>query len=127
MKDKKNTLASDKLEKAIISLYKASILPYSDDRVNIDATIQRFEFTIELFWKFLKIILEAKGVIAQYPKDVLKEAFAGRLIDDEKIWFEMIKDRNLTSHTYDEEFADKIYNNIKLYIPILVRTEVAPF
>lgn len=93
--------------------------PMDEDRGNIDASIQRFEFTIELFWKLLKRILETKGVEVRYPKDVLKEAYAGGLIDDEKMWLKMLRDRNLTSHTYDESLADEIYAHIKQYYPVL--------
>ncbi|MFO1257720.1 MAG: HI0074 family nucleotidyltransferase substrate-binding subunit [Gammaproteobacteria bacterium] len=105
----------DRLEKAIIALQVMVVKPMEADRSNIDATIQRFEFTIELYWKLLKRLLEEKGVIVQYPRDVLREAYAGRLIDDEAIWLNMLKDRNLSSHTYNEELLMKfmgISNNI---------------
>lgn len=106
-------------KKALQALGVMVYKPMDEDRGNIDASIQRFEFTIELFWKLLKRILEAKGVEVRYPKDVLQEAYAGGLIDDEKMWLKMLRDRNLTSHTYDESLADEIYAHIKLYYPIL--------
>lgn len=112
----------DRLEKAIAALKVMVIKPMESDRSNIDATIQRFEFTVELYWKLLKRLLEAKGVIVQYPKDVLREAYAGGLIDDEAIWLNMLKDRNLSSHTYNEELADEIYGHIKQYFPIFQKT-----
>lgn len=108
-----------KFEKALISLENIVHKPTEADRSNIDATIQRFEFTIELFWKLLKKVLFIKGISVQYPKDVLREAFAGGLIDDQKIWIDMLNDRNQTSHTYDEDLADKIYEHIKLYAPFM--------
>ncbi len=89
---------------------------------NIDSTIQRFEFTIELFWKLLKKVLLTKGVTAQYPKDVLKEAFAGSLIEDEAIWLDMLKDRNQTSHTYDQPLAIEIYSRMPKYLEIFQKT-----
>lgn len=122
MSDYKVHLSFDKLQKALAALEIAARKPMMQDRINVDATIQRFEFTIELFWKLLKVILESKGVAIQYPKDVLREAFRGKLIDDEKCWLEMLHDRNATSHTYDEEIANKIFNNIKKYIPVIRRT-----
>lgn len=60
-----------------------------------------------------------KGVEARFPKDVLSEAYLGKLIDDEKSWIDMLRDINLTSHTYDENLADQIYENIKRYAPVL--------
>ncbi len=111
-----------KLGKALVALEQMTCKPMQEDRSNIDATIQRFEFTIELFWKLLKAILENLGVEVQYPKDVLKESYRGHLIDQEHLWLEMLKDRNLTSHTYEEKLADTIYMHIKAYTPVLRST-----
>lgn len=123
MKDT-NPLALDfsKLQKALTALEVMAVKPMQADRGNIDATIQRFEFTIELFWKLLKHILEEKGVEVQYPKDVLRAAYAGKLIDQEDVWLNMLKDRNLTSHTYNEELADVIFKRIQGYLPALIQT-----
>ncbi|MCZ6902205.1 MAG: HI0074 family nucleotidyltransferase substrate-binding subunit [Rickettsia endosymbiont of Ixodes persulcatus] len=79
--------------------------PITEDRAYIDATIQRFEFTFELAWKFLKEYFVEKGIVLNYPKEVLKEAFTAGII----IWIYMLADRNMTSHTYDEKLADEIY------------------
>lgn len=111
-----------KFEKALMSLSVIVNQPMREDRSNIDATIQRFEFTIELFWKLLKKILYTQGVTVQYPRDILKEAYAGGLIDDEQIWLSMLNDRNQTSHTYDEDLADQIYLRIQKYTPIFQKT-----
>lgn len=108
-----------KLEKALVALKVMLDKPVDPDRANIDATIQRFEFTIELTWKFLKQVLLLKGINAKSPRDVLKEAYQIELINDEEIWLKMLNDRNLSSHTYDESLADEIYVNIKTYYPVL--------
>lgn len=34
----------------------------------------------------------------------------------------MLKDRNLTSHTYNEDLADEIFGRIQLYLPTLRKT-----
>ncbi len=122
MTDYKIEISSKKLIKALMALEQIVEKPHQDDRSNIDATIQRFEFTVELFWKLLKVILESKWVNVQYPKDMLREAFKGHLIDNESIWLNMLRDRNLTSHTYDEQFADEIYLRIKSYVPTFKAT-----
>lgn len=85
MKDPKIELGFSKLSRALISLEDILFKLVLEDRSNIDATIQRFEFTIELFWKLLRVILESKGVEVQYPKDVLREAFKGHLIDRTRV------------------------------------------
>lgn len=112
-----------KLEKALNSLKIMIDKPIDPDRSVVDSVIKRFEFTIELFWKFLKRIVEAKGIeVIPSPRDVLKEAYVLRLIDDELIWLNMIKDRNRTAHIYNEEVADEIYEHIKKYYPVLRKT-----
>ena len=112
----------DRLEKALNALQRIIEMPIDEERAYIDAAIQRFEFTIELFWKLLKRIIANHGVQVTYPKDIRKEAYAGKLIDDETIWRKMLEDRNLTSHTYNEELADDVYNHIKAYYPVMQQT-----
>lgn len=92
-------------------------LPISDRDYLIDATIQRFEFVMELFWKTLKHCLRNEGKETTLPKQALQEAFAANWIEDEALWIKMMRDRNLTSHTYREEYAQEIYQNIKSYYP----------
>lgn len=118
MINEKIKLASEKLSKALIALEKVVENPMDPDKNNRDATIKRFEFTFELFWKLLKTLLEKKGLELRFPADIFKEAYMGHLIDEEKTWLAMLKDRNLTSHTYDEKLADEIYLRIKQYTPI---------
>ena len=109
--------------KKVLSALKIAIdKPIQEDLLNVDGTIQRFEFSIELFWKLLKRILATKGIEVQYPKDVLRQAYAGKLIDNETLWLSMLQDRNLTSHTYNEDLALEIYARIKTYYPVLKKT-----
>jgi len=80
-----------------------------------DATIQRFEFTFEVIWKALKLYLERQGYECGGPRPTLKKAFAENLIptpEEADQWLQMIEDRNLTSHTYDEALAERIYAHI---------------
>jgi len=109
----------EKFKKALLSLEAIYLKPMQDDRSNVDATIQRFEFTFELAWKFLKDYFLERDLELHYPKEVIQEAFNVNLIDDEVLWIKMLKDRNMTSHTYDEKLADEIYKRIKLYVPVL--------
>ncbi|MFA5879810.1 MAG: nucleotidyltransferase substrate binding protein [Candidatus Margulisiibacteriota bacterium] len=102
----------ENFQKALNKL--AKILNVSEDvEYKIDAVIKRFEFTYELSWKLLKAVLEYKGLIAKTPRDCFKEAFAAGIIDDSDAWVNMIEDRNLISHTYQEDSANEIYENIK--------------
>ncbi len=76
--------------------------------------IQAFEYTHELAWKTLKDFLEDRGNRDMYgSRDATRKAFSFGLLDEGEVWMEMIKSRNLTSHTYNEEVADEIIAIIK--------------
>ena len=78
-----------------------------------DGLIQRFEFCCELAWKTCREYLIGLGYEEiNGPKPVMREAFANHLIDDDRIWIELLNDRNRTSHIYDEETAVEIGENI---------------
>ncbi|MCK5034744.1 MAG: nucleotidyltransferase substrate binding protein [Candidatus Sabulitectum sp.] len=84
--------------------------------------IQAFEFTHELAWKVMKDYLsEIGGVKTIGSRDTTRESFAAELIIDGDNWMEMIKKRNLTSHTYNEETSEEIYKSIiKDFSPLFV-------
>ncbi|MBY0500710.1 MAG: nucleotidyltransferase substrate binding protein [Alphaproteobacteria bacterium] len=84
-----------------------------------DATIQRFEFCIELYWKILKKFLSYEEVETSTPRDVLKKAYQFNLIDDEKMWIQIIHDRNKSSHVYNQAEAKKIFEHILVYWPVI--------
>lgn len=76
--------------------------------------IKAFEYTYELSWKTLQDLLKEKGysdIIG--PRPVIEQSFQDGLITDGKGWMQMHKSRNLTSHTYDEETADEIIDQIR--------------
>lgn len=84
--------------------------------------IQSFEFTFELSWKTLKDFLESKEVIASFPRDVIKQGFHHEILEDGEVWMEMLEQRNLMSHTYDEEKATLALHKIKnLYFPAITQ------
>lgn len=75
--------------------------------------IQAFEFTHELAWNTLKDFLEPAGATNLFGSvNATRAAFAAGLIENGEAWMEMIKNRNLTTHTYDERTADKISSAI---------------
>ncbi|MFH1644774.1 MAG: nucleotidyltransferase substrate binding protein [bacterium] len=89
-----------------------SALQEVENDLERDGAIQRFEYTYELIWKNLKKILSFKGIIANSPRDVFREAAKQDLIDDPEIWFEFIKKRNLTVHTYNQDDAEEIFESL---------------
>ncbi|WP_395476677.1 HI0074 family nucleotidyltransferase substrate-binding subunit [Rickettsia endosymbiont of Pantilius tunicatus] len=109
----------EKFRKALIKLEAIYLKEVKEDEAYVDATIQRFEFTFEFAWKFLKEYFAQMGIVLNYPKEVIKEAYAVGIINDEALWVHMLLDRNMTSHTYNEKLADEIYNRIRTYVPEL--------
>ena len=102
--------------KALDALAKALAEPKTD--IVRDATIQRFEFCVELAWKSAK---KKMGITASAPKSVIREMAQNKLVDnvDEvKFWLEAIDQRNLSSHTYKEILAEQVYNFAKSFLPI---------
>ncbi|TBH21285.1 DUF86 domain-containing protein [Thermus thermamylovorans] len=75
-----------------------------------DSPIQRFEFTFELAWKVLKLYLEREGLEARSPRAAIRGVFQVGLLPEDPGWLEMLELRNLTSHTYDEALAERIYS-----------------
>ncbi len=105
------------LDRALDRLSEAIQLNSSTSNdIIVDATVQRFEFTIELFWKALKRCLEYIGIVdAKSPRAVLKRAYALRWLHDEKARIDMLNDRNLLSHLYSEQVAMDVYPRIPAY------------
>jgi nucleotidyltransferase substrate binding protein (TIGR01987 family) len=96
---------------AFLRLKEAVELAQDRELSNLEkqGLIQAFEFTHELAWNTLKDFLENRGVRNLYgSKDVSREAFRQGLIENGESWMEMIKSRNLTSHTYNEDVAQSI-------------------
>jgi nucleotidyltransferase substrate binding protein (TIGR01987 family) len=87
-----------------------------------EGTVQRFEVTLELAWKTLKDYLEAEGATIEpvTPRTVVKVAVATRILQDGKIWLDMLDHRNLLSHTYDERiFVDAVRSIQDCYFPVI--------
>lgn len=108
-------------KKALASLQKLVVIEQPND-VERDALIQRFEFTFEASWKAAKQYLyDIEGIDIGSPKGVIRSCREITLFDDEEtiLALQMVNDRNLTVHTYNEEVAIKIHMNIKTYFPLL--------
>ena len=83
--------------------------------VERDAVIQRFEYTFEALWKAGKLFLrEIEGLEIGSPKSVIRGFLqVGMFTEDQTaVALDMVDDRNLTSHAYNEDLAEQIYNQI---------------
>lgn len=82
-------------------------------RLEKQGAIQCFEYTHELAWNVLKDYLEWQGHTGLIgSRDTTREAFRRGLVQDGDVWMAMIKSRNTTSHAYDQDVADQIYDQI---------------
>jgi len=98
----------------IESLLKA-FSKFEKFRQNLDAkqeqagAIHAFKYCFELLWKRMKRLLEARGKIANSPREAFRMAAlvggphvkrsvhgAKRFIKDPEIWFDFLKKRNIT-------------------------------
>jgi nucleotidyltransferase substrate binding protein (TIGR01987 family) len=108
--------------KAIFPSFQSSlkrleeVIAAEDTPFNRDAGIQRFEFTVELAWKCIQSFMKNQNIICRSPNECLKEAFQFGLMEDDPLWLEMLKDRNLTSHTYHEETALLVLKKVPIYL-----------
>lgn len=107
------------LKKAYIKLVEVSKLYDGKNEIVRDSLIQRFEFTYELTHKTLKEALKYLGVTIEnsFPRSIYKKAYVNNLISDDKVWINLLEDRNLTSHIYNEDIANEVANRIiELYV-----------
>ena len=75
--------------------------------------IQFYEMSFELSWKLLKDYLTEEGFEIKTPRQAIKQAFQSEIIEDGRKWLAALENRNLTSHTYDEETAVKVIKEIR--------------
>ena len=101
----------DNYQRALQTLSRAVALsaerPLSE--LEQQGLIQVFEFTHELAWNMLKDFLEAQGIAGLIgSRDAIRTAFKNGLLQEGETWMEMIKARNLSSHTYQLELANRL-------------------
>jgi nucleotidyltransferase substrate binding protein (TIGR01987 family) len=110
------------LDKAIIDFSKSNPKdPYF--MALRDSLIQRFEYSVDTFWKFLKLyLIEKHGIEAvASPKAIFKACLDVKIIDNQEYstCIKMVDDRNMSSHAYLEELAQEISSAIPTYYPVL--------
>ena len=113
LKKKQTQRALSSLEE-LVSKYSAN----QTDVILRDALIQRFEYSTEAFWKYLKAYLQTEhSLSANSPREVIRTGLFAKLYSEEisQELLQMLDDRNLTSHTYVEELAESIAHRIPEY------------
>lgn len=110
----------DNLKQSYENLYKAYLKlkqfleEDTDTEITRAGVIHAYEFTFELFWKFMQKYLENLGILEEYgPSAVIKTGFQNGYLEEGQDYMDMLRDRNLIAHTYKEEMAKEIYTRIK--------------
>jgi nucleotidyltransferase substrate binding protein (TIGR01987 family) len=89
-----------------------------DINANVDmrnlAVIKTFELTFELAWQVMKDFLTYQSIDRNMTgsRDAIKCALQENLIGNGQVWIDMINDRNLSAHTYDENTAMQLSKKI---------------
>jgi nucleotidyltransferase substrate binding protein (TIGR01987 family) len=102
-----------------VDRFKEVLLENKTDIIR-DSAIKRYETCYELAWRSVQELLKNEGLgICNLPKNCFKSAFNLGLIENEIIFSNMVQNRNLTTHTYDEVLANKIYQQFNDYYEVL--------
>jgi len=94
----------------------SKILEEAENDYEKTGAIKVFEFCYELSWKTLKKILEVQGKEVNNPRDTFRLTAQWGYISDPEVWFEFGKERNLTSHTYNEDILYTIFSHLSIFL-----------
>ena len=124
--------ALNQLEKSIINFEKIDLYPENLDFIEKEdlffalreSMIQRFEYNVDLFWKYIKKYIKEemqKNIEFNSPRSVIREACRIKLIseEDSQKFIEMFGARNMTSHIYKQEVAEQISEKISDYYQLM--------
>lgn len=116
-----NWIESYETFKKAHSKLKEFIETYNGSEKDRSAIINAFQYTFELWWKTLQKYMQEQQLLEELgPAATIRGAFHYQFIDDGDAFMEMLKDRNLITHTYKEDVAIDIYTNIKeRYVDLL--------
>lgn len=117
---------TERLDVARRALSTLTELPLSGEPTTIerDAAIQRFEYSFEAVWKAAQQFLrEHEGLDAGSPKGTVRACLQVGAISeaDARIALQMVDDRNLTVHTYNEPLAQKIFSRLAAHAGTMTR------
>ena len=92
--------------------------------VERDAAIQRFEYSTEACWKAAQSVLSVQfGLELASPKSVIRACAQNALLteSDARLAMDLVDDRNLTAHTYNEALAQAIWSRLPNHVSVLQR------
>ncbi|HYF88904.1 nucleotidyltransferase substrate binding protein [Azospirillum sp.] len=113
----------DNARQALARLQEVLDRPVDD--VVRDSAILRFTLATETVWKAARSVIAdqmgAERLTSASPKAMVRESqIAGLLTEDQAVAaIEMMNDRNLTVHTYDEEKANELFSRLPSHAALI--------
>jgi nucleotidyltransferase substrate binding protein (TIGR01987 family) len=105
----------DNFQRALKQLQMALALMDERELTDLEkqGVIQAFEYNYELAWNVIKDFYQYQGAISiQGSRDAFNLAFERGLISDGDVWMDMIKKRQLTTHTYNDDTSQEVLQAI---------------
>lgn len=102
--------------------FQETLRPKLPTPVERDAAIQRFEYTVEAVWRAAQRYLEVcEGLVAGSPKSVIRLCREAGVLEEGEatLALEMVDERNLTAHTYNEALAQQIASHLPRYASLM--------
>lgn len=106
-----------------MDLLSSALIVESPDIVYKAGIVHFFEMSFELAWNLMKDFLESEGFDdVKSPRTAIKTAYEYGLIGEGHVWMELLTDRNLAAHTYDEAKSRELDALIRnKYYPVLLQ------
>lgn len=107
-------------------IFKEIVSDFDEDKILTHlALVKSFSICFELACKCLKDYMNERGVIVNYPKEIIKEAFNKDTIKDAQLWMNMLEARNSTSHEYNMDKVNKyLFEMRTIYCEELSRLQI---
>lgn len=109
-------------KKALVTFEEVIKKDYLKDLFIRDAAVQRFEYSFEISWKSAKLFLREKyGIDVYSSKEVFRELHKNKLLNasETESLLRMVNDRNITTHTSNEDFIKKLTHRLLKYFKLM--------
>lgn len=92
------------------------------EALQVDATIHRFEFAMDMYYKALKKLLLLEGIRVTSPREAFSQAYLQGWLEDEGLWLQILADRTEAGEIYTAPQGQRLFYRIKTYFPCLKGT-----
>lgn len=106
------------LQESLEVMKDQKMIPGPIHNVIVAGVIKHYELAYETGWKFLKVYLQTKvGVEIASPKNVFRACYQYQILPKHitDTLLQLVDERNLTVHIYDDQMAQRICDAIIEY------------